>query len=161
MILLEALFTAGYPYHPSGQYGDHLLSQLGDDINQGAISCFFKVGSSCSHLSLARGVALVYSGLSESVAFGLMMHKFKICSNMMRSDSETGVSGLLGIKMNYKILFPRITVRMSVEEKGLVEHGLTRSDCTSKTRNTSRARLEISGIASQFAIQNERFAIHN
>ena len=30
---------------------------------------------SCSHISLARGVARVYSGLSESVAFGLMMHK--------------------------------------------------------------------------------------
>ena len=68
VILFDALFTAGYPYHPSGQCGDHLLSQLGDDITQGAISCFFKVGSSCSHLSLSRGVARVYSGLSESVA---------------------------------------------------------------------------------------------
>ena len=44
-------------------------------LTQGAISCFLKVGRSCSHLSSTRGVARVYSGLSESVAFGLMMHK--------------------------------------------------------------------------------------
>ena len=51
------------------------MTQPGDDITQGAISCFLKVGHACSHPSLARGVARVYSGLSESVTFGLMMHK--------------------------------------------------------------------------------------
>ena len=45
----------------------------------------------------------------------------------MRSDSETGVSGLLGTKWTKN--FRSKDRRSDVEENGLVEHGLTRSDC--------------------------------
>ena len=96
---------------------DRLLSQLGDDITQGATPCFLMVGRSSSPLSLARGVARVYSGLSEC---GIRFND--ICSNMMRSDSETGVQNEL------KNSVPK-DYCSDVEANGLVEHGLTRSDC--------------------------------
>ena len=65
------------------------------------------------------------SGLSESVAFGLMMH---ICSNMMRSDSETGYPDYW-VQNELKNSIPKQDHCSDVKENGLVEHGLTRSDC--------------------------------
>ena len=90
---------------------------------QGAISCFLKVGSSSSFSLASQGVAHVYSGLSGSVAFGLMIHKVicskyvLICSKYVHASPVYSHAKMQNQTPLKKVQFFRLTTNSHVGNK--------------------------------------------